>query len=168
MIMPYYHDGASSNWHTHHNAQILYPHRGVHAPIYLQNILSQLAHNILVEDNDIVLPFGDSACYAAGADMWEMNPEYKSNKDFDQETLERKIFGPDWNRRMADGKCEHRVDASRDLYQKNTMLYDNPNELPANVISRSSMCGAPGEHPDMEAIIAEMQKVYDAYYAEKK
>ena len=138
------------------------------APIYLQNIRSQLAHNILVEDNDIVLPFGDSACYASGSNQWETNPEYKSNKDFDELTLERKIFGPNWSRKMEDGTCETRVDATRGLFQKNTVLYDNPNELPANVIARSAACGAPGEHPDMEAIIAQMQKVYDAYYAEKK
>jgi D-3-phosphoglycerate dehydrogenase len=38
-------------------------------------------------------------------------------------------------------------------------------ELPADVIARCAATGAPGEGPDMEAIIAEMQAVYDAYYA---
>jgi hypothetical protein len=167
MIMPYYHDGASSNWHTHHNAQILYPGRGVHAAIYLQNILSQLAHNILVEKNDIVFPFGDHLPYAAGAKDFSDHTKFKSNKEFDKWTLEMKVFGPDWNKRNEEGVPPSRVDPARDLVQKDTYLYDNPTELPADVIARCAETGAPGEGPDMEAIIAEMQAVYDAYYAAK-
>ena len=91
--------------------------------------------------------------------------QFKSNKEFDKWTLEMKVFGPDWNQRNEEGIPITRVDAGRDLVQKNTLLYDNPTELPAEVIARCAETGAPGEGPDMEAIISEMQAVYDAYYA---
>jgi hypothetical protein len=118
-----------------------------------------------VEKNDIVFPFGDHLPYAAGAKDFSDHTKFKSNKEFDKWTLEMKVFGPDWNKRNEEGVPPSRVDPARDLVQKDTYLYDNPTELPADVIARCAETGAPGEGPDMEAIIAEMQAVYDAYYA---
>ena len=166
IVMPYYHDGASSNWHTYNNTLLLYPERRVTASFYLQNLIVQLTHNILVEDNDVVCPYGDHYTYADHTKDWTDHTKFKCNKDFDAQTLESKMFGNS-NCSPVNEKGEYitRVDADRFLYQRNNRLFDNPVEFPADVIARCASAGAPGANPDMSTILSEMQAVYDDYYA---
>ena len=162
MIMPYYHDGGSSNWHTYENVQILNPYRRVHAPHYVQNILEQLAKNIMVEDNEIVGAFKPWLVYDEGGDLTELQWEYK-------------IFGPDGNRPIPDYvegdefRYYSRVDENRFLAQQDNHVYDNPIELdflgyPMTIIDES---GSDFAHPDSVTIVYdEIQPIYDEYYAE--
>ena len=155
MIMPYYHDGGSSNWHTYRNVQIQYPERPVHASIYLQNIPEQYAHNILVEDNETVAPLKTAEMIKSGRAITE--PE-----------KEMLLFGGDWSRPAVDGLLPSRVDRGRDLYQKNNPLVDEPIAMSPEARRIASLAGAPGAMPDVEAIIKEMQPIYEAYYEKVK
>ena len=120
IVMPYYHDGASSNWHTYNNTLLLYPERRVTASFYLQDISVQLTHNILVENNDVVCPYGDHYTYADHTKDWTDHTKFKCNKDFDAQTLESKLFGNNrYNPVNEKGEYVTRVDVSRYLYQRN-------------------------------------------------
>ena len=151
MIMPYYHDGGSSNWHTYRNVQIQYPERPVHASIYLQNIPEQYAHNILVEENETV----------AALKTPEMIKSRRPITEFEKEML---LFGGDWSRPPVDGVLPTRVDRGRDLYQKNNPLVDEPVQMSESARRIAALAGAPGAMADVEAILREMQPIYEAYY----
>ena len=162
IIMPFYHDGGSSNWRTYENVQILNPYRSVLAPHYVQNIQDQLVMNIMVEGNEIVGAFKSWSVYDEGEDLTDMQWEYK-------------IFGEDEYRQLPaheqDGEFRYysRVDENRFISQKNNYVYDDPSMLgdvgyPMNIIDKS---GSSFARPDADAIVYdEIQPIYDQYYEE--
>ena len=54
MFMPYYHDGASSNWSDENNLLVLNPQRKQHTPFYIQNISGQEVYNVFVKNLTVV------------------------------------------------------------------------------------------------------------------
>ena len=157
--MPYYHDGASSNWHTYQNVQILNPYREVFTAIYVQNGTTQLTQNIMVEDNEIVGAFK----------TWE---QYIGDEVVTEEDWEYLIFGADTNNPKPAGHGTSydyysRIDASRYLYQQNNTVYDHPEELftwAGYVLDMIDATGSTLCKPDAEAIVEEMIPIYDQWY----
>ena len=102
----------------------------------MQSITTQLAKNILVENNEIVGAFKPWPVYDDKGTLTEKEWEYK-------------IFGADENRPHPDysagGQFRYysRVDESRFIAQRNNRVYDNPFELdlvgyPMTVIDESA------------------------------
>ena len=157
-----YHDGASSNWHTYENIQILNPLRMAPlAPHYIQNIEGQEAQNILVANNDIIGAYKDWETYSNNLDLSELDWEYA-------------LFGEDTRRFCNLEPWGHlyeyysRInDDSRYLAHEGNVLHDSPEDFEllgytyyVMAETGSSLCP-----PDPDVIIYEMmQPIYDEYY----
>ena len=124
MIMPYYHDGGSSNWHTYSNVLVQDPYRKVHASIYVQNIIEQHVYNVLIEYNEIIAAYKDWLTYEAGEALDPTVQEYA-------------IFGEDGNRPIPDHlKYQYfghnyysRIDDSRYHTQRDSQKHLRPVKL---------------------------------------
>ena len=151
MVMPYYHDGGSSNWHTYNNVEILHPDRTVHTKIYLQNIVEQRTHNIMVENNAVV-----------GA--YRTVEQRRNNEMLSDYEYEKWIFGVDGNRSkdIFDGKEQYptRVDRTRNLEQQNNMIYEYPSDMDIEFTEVMASCGSSLYDWDVDEII---QQTYDLY-----
>ena len=163
MLMPYYHDGASSNWHTYGNIEILNPLRiKPLAPIYVQNIEGQEAQNILVENNDIIGAYKDWDTYSNRLELSDLDWEYA-------------LFGEDTRRYANTEPWGHlyeyysRInDDSRYLSHEGNTLHDSPQDFDLLGYTYMMMAetGSTLCPPDPDAIIYEMmQPIYDEYYA---
>lgn len=161
IVMPYYHDGASSNWYTYYNVVLLTPGRSVYAPIYLQNVTGQLVHNILVRDNDIIGHLKPKEMYLAG-------------EEWDPLALEYVLFGEDTGSPRPDAaevgyQYYSRVSEERYNRQYNNMLHDDPVALleeGSYVLDVINAAGSSFCRPDAEALLAALQPLYDAWWAE--
>jgi hypothetical protein len=162
MVMPYYHDGASSNWHTYSNVLILNPYRKVHTSIYVQNIIEQYTHNIHVEYNEIVAAYKDWETYS---NDWEMDP-------IDQEYA---IFGEDGNHPIPEHlqisfnrhKYYSRIDFDRDLSQSDNYNYDHPMEIDGTyVVEMIEATGSSFFKPDYYEMLEIMIPIYEQWYVD--
>ena len=157
MVMPYYHDGGSSNWNTAANVLIHHPFRKYHAAIYLQNIPAQYAHNILVNDNEIVAALKD----------WY---SFDNQIPLEYEEQEQKLFGADGNHRKPAGHGTKypyysRVDFDRDLAQENNIVYDHPLDIADTyVFDMIAGTGCEMFPADPYEMVEVMSPVYDAWY----
>jgi hypothetical protein len=157
MVMPYYHDGGSSNWSTCANVLVHDPFRKYHAAIYLQNIVSQYAHNIEVNDNEIVAALKD----------WH---SFSNNIPLEYEEQEQKLFGSDGNHKKPTGhgtkyNYYSRVDFDRDLSQENNMVYDHPLDIADSyVFDMIAATGCEMFPADPYEMLESMTEVYDAWY----
>ena len=162
MVMPYYHDGASSNWRTYSNVLILNPYRKVHTSIYVQNIIEQYTHNIHVEYNEIVAAYKDWETFDGG---WDLDP-------IDQEYA---IFGEDGNHPIPDyeqpnygfRKYYSRIDFDRDLSQSDNYNYDHPLDIEGTyVVEMIEATGSEFFKPDAYEMFETMAPIYDDWYTD--
>ncbi len=108
--MPYYHDGASSNWLDEGNVLFLDPNMAVHTPYYIQNIGGQESWNIHLEENFTV--------YA------EMDEHHVPEYNWEQNVLNR-VYGYAWVYNYQ----EFRVDPARNITQNKTFVLESYEEL---------------------------------------
>jgi hypothetical protein len=160
MIMPYYHDGGSSNWHTYSNVLVQDPYRKVHASIYVQNIIEQHVYNVLIEYNEIIAAYKDWETYSAGADMDPMDQEYA-------------IFGEDGNRWIPEGErwdyggrsYHSRIDDSRYHIQRDNYNYDHPLEIADTYeVEMIEATGSTLCKPTYQEMAEVMGPIYDQWY----
>ena len=160
ILMPYYHDESSSNWHTYSNVELILPTKKVLAPIYVQNIKQSQIYNVLVESCDLIWAIKPYEMYAAG-------------EEFDDEKLEYTIFGEATNFPRQDSddyKYYSRVLREKFNDQYNNYIYDNPSDIldwAGWVIDIIDSTGCEYSKPDAEEILTDAQPYFDAYWAEQ-
>jgi hypothetical protein len=158
ILMPYYHDESSSNWHTYANVELILPTRKVLSPIYVQNIKQSQIYNVLVESCDII---------------WAIKPYemYERGEEFDDEKLEYTIFGEATNfPRNDDSGYKYYSRVLREKYndQYNNFVYDNPSdalEWASWILDVVDSTGSTFEKPDAVEIFTHAQTYFDEYWA---
>lgn len=158
IAMPLYHDGSSSNWHTYGNVILMDPGREVYVTIYLQNIISERVHNVLVEDNHILAPLNPLENHYTG----------KTPKGLELEYL---LFGKDGNCPRPDAPevgYSHYSRVSRERFneQRNNTLYDLPEEMLAMpaLLAQINNAGSTLAPTDAEGILEELIAPYEDFW----
>jgi hypothetical protein len=160
ILMPYYHDEGSSNWHTYSNVELVLPDRTIYVPMYMQNIGGE-STNILVESCDFIMAIKPYEKYANGEDLTDEETEYL-------------LFGQDsGNPRLDDSDYKYysRVDADRCLEQYNNYIYDNPYdalEWASWIVDIINATGSEFAKPDAEEILVDAQTYFDEYWEEQE
>ena len=161
MIMPYYHDGGSSNWHTYSNVLVQDPYRKVLASIYVQNIIEQHVYNVLIENNEIIAAYKDWETYDGGWDLDPIQQEYA-------------IFGEDGNRPIPEYEQPDyfghpyysRIDVDNRYHtQRDNYNYDHPLDIADTyVIEMIEATGSEFFKPSYEEMAEIMAPIYDQWY----
>ena len=164
IVMPLYHDGSSSNWHTYRNVELFTPYYTVYAGIYLQNIVTERVHNVLVENNEII-------------GTYKGYEDYSNRDDMDPKEFEYAFFGTDYNRpipaelRVDEYTYYSRVDDTRNLVQRHNYLYDSPLDIlswAGHVAGMIDETGSTMQKPVSDDILEEIQPLYDEWWEEKE
>ena len=155
-IMPYYHDGSSSNWYTAGNILLLTPSRPVRAAFFLQSLKGQETHDILVADNYVI-----GVCQTA--------QQRKDGYRLSTEEEEIFLFERDANgQKDAMGLYPSRVDAARGLEQSGNTIFEHPDEVDDLALTIIASSGAPSAPAEADALLAKAAAAYHAYYAQAK